>query len=359
MEEIPIRMHLSDKKRNRIFWLLQFLGWGIINILSAFVIKGMSTTFLLFSIIMGIIVGIFSTSVLRYYLKRHIFFDNFGFKEIGKIVISGSVATVLYAGLSVACGYLFASLWTIENEIDKKLFEIYNSFGLLVTNSFFLIFGWIVLYLVIKLLLKLNADRIERLELNATLKQAQLNTLKGQINPHFMFNSLNNIRGLMLEDVEKSRDMLTKLSDMLRYSLTKNNINAIALEDELEMVDNYIDLSKIQFEDRLGFEKEIAPESLKMEIPPMIVQLLVENAVKHGIGNLKKGGLIKLITHVEDNELDIQVVNSGELKMQKGSTALGLKNIRQRLKLLYGDRASFSLGQSDGEVKAQIKIPIS
>ena len=98
--------------------------------------------------------------------------------------------------------------------------------------------AWLVTYLVIKLLLKLNRDRIERLELNTTLKQAQLNTLKGQINPHFMFNSLNNIRGLMLEDVEKSREMLTKLSEILRYSLTKNNVDSIPVHEELEVVEN-------------------------------------------------------------------------------------------------------------------------
>ena len=94
-----------------------------------------------------------------------------------------------------------------------------------------------------------------------TLKQAQLNTLKGQINPHFMFNSLNNIRGLMLEDVERSREMLTKLSEMLRYSLTKASNNAIALSEELEMVENYIELSKIQFEDRPHYQESVAAET--------------------------------------------------------------------------------------------------
>ena len=359
MNKNLIRMYLSDKKRNRIFWLLQFLGWGAINMLGVLLLKDLSTRFFVYNILVGIFIGIFTTSILRYYLKRHVFFDNFGIKEIVRIFVSTLITGFGYGLLSLAFGFLYKSIGDLETDMDLRVFEIYNSFWLLVINSILTIFAWVVCYLVVKLLLKLNADRIERLELNATLKQAQLNTLKGQINPHFMFNSLNNIRGLMLEDVQKSRDMLTKLSDMLRYSLTKNNVNAIALEHELEMVDNYIDLSKIQFEDRLSFEKEIAPESLKMEIPPMIVQLLVENAAKHGIGKLKKGGVIKLATCVEGNELDIQVVNSGELNIQEGSTQLGLKNIRQRLKLLYGDRARFSLNQSNGEVTAHIKIPIS
>lgn len=173
-----------------------------------------------------------------------------------------------------------------------------------------------------------------------------------------MFNSLNNIRGLMLEDVGKSREMLTKLSEMLRYSLTKNNVNAIALEEELEMVENYISLSKIQFEDRLKFEKKVDEETLPLQIPPMIVQLLVENAAKHGIANLKEGGAISLSTQKNGEFLKIQVRNSGKLKIAKDSTQLGIKNIKQRLKLLYGGAASFELMEKNDEVIADIKIPL-
>jgi LytS/YehU family sensor histidine kinase len=173
-----------------------------------------------------------------------------------------------------------------------------------------------------------------------------------------MFNSLNNIRGLMLEDVEKSREMLTKLSEMLRYSLTKNSVDGIALEEELEMVDNYIALSKIQFEDRLQFNKEIEPDTLSVHIPPMIVQLLVENAAKHGISNLKHGGRIKLSAQKNGEALHIQVKNTGKLSIAKDSTQLGLKNIKQRLKLLYGDTASFDLNEIGDEVVADVKIPL-
>ena len=218
--------------------------------------------------------------------------------------------------------------------------------------------GWVFCYYTIILLLKSNKGKIERLELDTTLKEAQLNTLKGQINPHFMFNSLNNIRGLMLEDVEKSRDMLTKLSEMLQYALTKNTVDSIAVEEELEMVENYIDLAKIQMEDRLGFEKKVAPETLSIQIPPMIIQLLIENAVKHGIANVKEGGKINLDIFKFETTLNIQVKNTGRLKITKQTTQLGLKNIKQRLRLLYGGKASFSLKEVDDEVVANIKIPL-
>ena len=351
-------MQLSSKKRNTIFWVLQLAGWGFLNIISVFVLKKQSFEFLLYSIVAGTIMGIFSTSLLRYYLKRNVSFENFGTKEIIKIVISYLVTSAIYGSLNIVFGFLYVKFGPALTDDDLGFLKNFDKVGIVIFNALFIIFVWLACYLIIKLLLKFNADRIERLELNSTLKQAQLNTLKGQINPHFMFNSLNNIRGLMLEDVEKSRDMLTKLSEMLRYSLTKNDVNAIALEEELEMVDNYIDLSKIQFEKRLKYVKEIDPKSLLIPIPPMIIQLLIENAAKHGISNLKAGGVITLKTETNQKELLIQVRNTGSLQLEKDSTLLGLKNIRQRLHLLYGKEASFSLEEIDDEVIANIKIPL-
>lgn len=352
-------MELSKKRRNRIFWGLQFLGWGFINSIAAFVPKEISSELTAYSILAGIFIGIFSTSILRWYLKRNVHFDSFGLRDIIRIIVSLFLATLLFGLMNVLFGYLYVEFGPELTQSEMRMFEGYNNFWIQVVNSLFLVGAWMVTYLVIKLLLKLNQDRIERLELNTNLKQAQLNTLKGQINPHFMFNSLNNIRGLMLEDVEKSREMLTKLSEILRYSLTKNNVNDIAVRDEVEVVDNYIALSKIQFEDRLEFVKNIDADTLDLRIPPMVIQLLVENAAKHGIANLKNGGRIILTINKQTDQLLIEVRNTGKLEISKDSTQLGLNNIKQRLRLLYADRASFKLEEVANEVMAQIIIPFA
>ncbi len=352
-------MELTDKKRNYAFWILQFLGWGFINMLSIFVLNKISIELIIYSIITGLFIGVFTTSLLRWYIKRRVKFEGFGLKDFFEILWSFLGTAGLFGLSNFGLGYAYIKLGPDLTESEIHLFNTYDSFWIQVVNSLFLIGAWLVTYLVIKLLLKLNKDRIERLELNTHLKQAQLNTLKGQINPHFMFNSLNNIRGLMLEDVEKSREMLTKLSEILRYSLAKNNVNAISVEEELEMVDNYIDLSKIQFEDRLEFVKEVDLDTLPLQIPPMIIQLLIENAAKHGISNLKQGGRIILKLQQEEKRLLIEVRNTGKLQITKNSTQLGLKNIRQRLKLLYADKASFNLNEMAGEVVAHIKIPLA
>lgn len=352
-------MNFLEKNRSLVFWSLQLLGWGFLNIISFFFLKKLSFEFVLFNAVVGMFTGILSTTLIRLYLRKHLTFDDFTLKTFSKVVLACLVGSIIYGGLSFVFGYLYAKLGPPLNDVELSLFKAFDSVWVLILNSIFIIVAWTVCYLVIKLFLRLNKNRIERLELNTTLKQAQLNTLKGQINPHFMFNSLNNIRGLMLEDVEKSREMLTKLSEMLRYSLTKNSSNGIALEEELEMVDNYIALSKIQFENRLNFQKEIDQKTLTIQIPPMIIQLLVENAAKHGIANLKDGGEIKLITKKENQRLIIIVKNSGQLKISKNSTQLGLKNIKERLLLLYGEKANFNLFEEDNQVVAIINIPVA
>lgn len=352
-------MEISTRKRNIAFWVLQLTGWVFINSIGALVPQNISFEMVFFSIIVGTFIGVVSTTILRWYLKKNVHFDSFGGREVLKIIVSTLVASTIFGLLNVFFGYIYIKFGPELTETELRMFEGYDKIIVQVLNSVFLVGAWTITYLAIKLLLKLNQDRIERLELNSTLKQAQLNTLKGQINPHFMFNSLNNIRGLMLEDVEKSREMLTKLSEIIRYSLTKNNVNDIPVREELEVVDNYIDLSKIQFEDRLEFVKKIEENTLDLRIPPMIIQLLIENAAKHGISNLKNGGRISLLIFKKDDDLFIEVSNTGKLNISKDSTKLGLKNIEQRLKLLYTDKASFRLTEISDEVVAEIKIPLA
>jgi LytS/YehU family sensor histidine kinase len=242
-----------------------------------------------------------------------------------------------------------------DKSSDFTMLEIFST----TLNITIFILFWTIFYVVIKSLARLRKNKIDRLKLEASLKESQLNTLKGQLNPHFMFNSLNNIRGLMLEDVDKARDMLTRLSEMLRYSLNMNDVDAIRIEEELEIVDNYIALSKIQFEDRLEYQQEIKPALTQIKIPPMILQMLVENGIKHGLSNQKNGGKITLIVTDNNEALILQVNNTGTLASNSSSTQIGLENIQQRLDLMYGNKAKFELKEVKNEVHAIITIPLS
>lgn len=351
-------MNFFERNRNLVFWATNFLSWFVLNLFSVFVLRGFSTQFVLFSVIAGTLIGLISTGLLRTYLKRVVDYDSFSTNTLIKVGISFIIASGIFGLLNFGFGWSYAHMFP-PNEKELQLLEKFSGVGILIFSSLFNIFIWLCGYVMVKLGIRYSKNKIERLTLNDNLKQAQLNTLKGQINPHFMFNSLNNIRGLMLEDVEKSREMLTKLSEMLRYSLTKNNIDAIALSEELEMVDNFIELSRIQFENRLQFRKSIQPGVEGLLIPPMIIQLLVENATKHGISQLPLGGYIQLNITTTIDRLHIEVRNTGELNTSRSSTKLGLENIKQRLELLYGKKGNFKLYQENKEVIAIIEIPRS
>ncbi|MBB1192826.1 histidine kinase, partial [Flavobacterium sp. SOK18b] len=267
------------------------------------------------------------------------------------LFISSCVTIALWLALYFPVTYFTEMAWL-------EMLKMSNIFLTFYTNCFVLSV-WYFFYSNMEFLEKANNFDKEKLLLESTLKESQINALKGQINPHFMFNSLNNIRGLILENPMKSREMITRLSEMLRYSLTKSEINTIALEEEIEMVENFIAISKIQLEDRLQFISEIEEETLKLPIPPMIIQMLIENAIKHGISRLKHGGILLLKIKKENTDLHIQVNNTGQLSQQKGTTQLGLKNIQRRLQLIYGESATFSLNEVENEVIAKITLPIS
>jgi len=350
-------MQITSRNRNRLFWLLQIAGWGMVNSTIFIVPYDFSTTYIIYSFFGASIAGILATSLYRTVLLKKI--DSIWEKKnIIKAIGGFFMTAVLYYLLAYCSEIFYDSIWG-KTPAEIKFDEEEVTWAVSIFSIAFTILAWMAIYFTIKFLLKSNQNRLESLELNATLREAQLYTLKGQVNPHFMFNSLNNIRGLMLEDVDKSREMITKLSEMLQYALVKNTVDAIPLKEELEMVENYIALSKIQMEDRLHYVEEIAPDTLQTPIPPMIIQLLVENAAKHGIANLKDGGTISVKIKKEDQNLFITVTNTGKLQIAKDSTQLGLKNIRQRLRLLYGEKATFSLEEKEGAVIANIKIPLS
>lgn len=343
-------------KQSTWFWLLQLFGWGFLVSIQLITklnfAESINKTYILLEGLLIFSSGIIISTLLRYYLKKHIKLNETKKINYLKIVIAFFISSLAFSSL------MFVAIPIYSNYHDKPL-EVSNTFILSqIINSLFFFFFWIILYFVIKLILRYNQNNVERLKLKTSLRESQLNTLKGQINPHFMFNSLNNIRGLMLEDVEKSRDMITRLSEMLRYSLTKNNLDKIALSEELEMVENYIELSKIQFENRLIFNQKVDSKILNCEIPPMLIQMLIENAIKHGISNLPNGGKVSLNINKEETNLIIEVKNTGKLITDKTSTKVGIENIKKRLHLMYREKSEFSLTEKEENVVARITIPL-
>ena len=220
---------------------------------------------------------------------------------------------------------------------------------------------WSALYFAYQYLQKNRQVEIEKWKLQASFKDAELSALKSQINPHFIFNSLNNIRSLVAEDADKARDSITHLSDLLRFSIQFDQYEKVSVEKEMEVVRDYLELESIQLEERLHYDFKIEDESKEMLLPPMIIQTLVENAIKHSINELPGGGKICIETELMNDYLKIFVKNTGQLRPQKPGKrkGIGITNARERLRLLYGENASLAVeNMNENMVCATIKIPL-
>ena len=212
--------------------------------------------------------------------------------------------------------------------------------------------GWMAVYLAA------TSGRRHREKLLA-LREAELRGLEMQINPHFLFNSLNSIRGLVLENPPLAQDLITRLANILRYNLHRDAGHTVPLGSELEAALDYLALEAARYEDRLRVEVAIAPETRGVQVPPMLVQTLVENAIKHGIATLPEGGELAVRSALRDGTLILEVENTGRLKEDDtaGRPRLGLQNIRERLRILYAGRAALDVANRDGRVAATVRIP--
>jgi len=198
----------------------------------------------------------------------------------------------------------------------------------------------------------------ENARLQLAAKEAQLNNLSAQLNPHFFFNSLNSIKALVASDPEGARRAIDLLSELLRNSLYQRDNILVPLNEEMALVNDYLELEKIRFEERLCYQIDVDKEQGKRPVLPLSIQTLVENAIKHGIAKSINGGLVKIEVKESESGLMITVQNPGTLKNDGHANGLGIKNLQSRLTLQYGDTASLALTQLPGEiVSAVLLIP--
>jgi len=197
------------------------------------------------------------------------------------------------------------------------------------------------------------------LQREAALNEIELNSLKSQLNPHFIFNALNSIRALIDEDPSKSKEAIIQLSNILRNSLALDKNQVVDFDHEMNTVKDYLALESIRYEERLQTGMNLHPRSPLFKVPPMMIQTLVENGIKHGVANLRKGGKISIETEVNDDMFVIRIRNSGKyLNGTKKSSGHGIDNTKKRLKLIYGELASFSISnESKNTVLTEICIP--
>lgn len=196
------------------------------------------------------------------------------------------------------------------------------------------------------------------LQLETKLAQAELDALKMQLHPHFLFNTLNSISVLMGEDVDAARHMLTRLSDLLRTSLDSAGRHEIMLKEELDFLASYLEIEKIRFHDRLTVQMDIDPATLPAQVPSFILQPLVENAIRHGIAPRAAPGAIEISSVRDNGFVRLQISDNGAGLRTPNREGIGLANTRARLEQIYGQGHGFDIGQpTDGGFRVTIRIP--
>ena len=269
------------------------------------------------------------------------------------------------AGAAVASGiWLFAArvLGRILTGVDA-----FQGIDVRLTQDYPLIFGTgVLLYLLAVgfhyVLLAVEASREAEarvMQASVLAREAELRALKAQVNPHFLFNSLNSISALTASDASKAREMCILLGDFLRRTLGLGERAAIPLEEEMSLIHAFIAVEKIRYGARLQMEENIDKDALDVDVPPLLLQPLVENAVGHGIANLVEGGWIRLAAQRRDGQIDIVVENLFDPDAPpRRRSGVGLANVRQRLEARYGNRAKFATSIDGATFRVTISLPV-
>ncbi len=274
-------------------------------------------------------------------------------------LLAGLGCVLLCAVVAMTIGRTLAHL-TLPTAALTGLEELANSLLLAYLGAEYSTF-WIAGFLSLLFLRALHAADHARLQADTSAKQAELLALKAQINPHFLFNSLNTLRALLPREQRTPREAITMLADLLRAALDVQNHRTIPLGRELETVDAYLALEQLRFEERLRVVREIEPAALAAAVPPFALQTLVENAVKFGVAPRAEGGEIRLGATLLAGTLRIRISNPGRLgPTPTGSTGLGLANLRRRLAHLHGDVARLEVREEAPDlVVAELTLPAS
>ncbi|WP_224999869.1 sensor histidine kinase [Cesiribacter sp. SM1] len=335
--------------RNTVYWICQLGGWslyGVINIFF-FLLNGASPEQVL-NLFLAVLYSLLITHAFRAWVHRRRWLKLSTGRLVPRIILAILIMSALVYGLQLATFYL-------QDNLAAGLDLTLALLNILTNMTIFFI--WCVIYIAYHYVERYNAT----LRYEAALNEMTLNRLKSQLNPHFIFNALNSIRALVDEDPQKSKKAITQLSNILRNSLVMDKRSLVRFQDELQTVKDYLALEGIRFEERLRIQYNISPEASDFQVPPMMLQTLVENGIKHGISNLIDGGIVHIDALVKEQKLHVCVRNSGQyvngVKKKNGS-GVGLANTKQRLALLYGHRAHFSIkNENDKTVLTELVIP--
>ena len=273
-----------------------------------------------------------------------------------------TVVNVLLTGSLTILAWLFGTKFLVRTLVTEKVdYDIFWH-SVLVFRATAGVLIFFVMLLVYYLFLSASrlAEKVARqAQLEAQVREGELKMLRSQINPHFLFNSLNSVSSLTVTNPLKARDMIVKLSDFMRYSLSSRNEQPVTLGNEMESLRLYLQIEKVRFGERLSIEEEISPECLPALMPGMLLQPLYENAVKHGVYESTEEVTIRTTVRKQNEMVIITVTNNVDtdsVVTRKGA-GIGLKNVSSRLELFFGDKADLTVNHGDESFTVIVRFP--
>lgn len=278
-------------------------------------------------------------------------------KNLFNIIINQITSWIVMLLIWIGLALLLVNVFS-EN---RAFIEFINrSIPWRVISGTFYYFILVLIYYLIIYYQNLNEKQVNEEKLRGMIRETELKLLKSQINPHFLFNSLNSISSLTLSEPKRARQMIIKLSDYLRYTVSADKEKLLPLEKEIENAQRYLEIEKVRFGEKLQFRFEIDERCIKQTIPPMILQPLYENTIKHGVYESSEPIVVQTNCTKHIDRFEIVIKNNFDPDaLQRKGTGTGLNNIRERLGLIYGNKELLKTEKKEKEFIVQLIIPIN
>ncbi len=334
---------------SKLYWICQVAGWGgfvSLNLLFE-ALSGRSSPQLVVASLAVAAAGLLATHIIRLWIRSHKWLDG-----TPAAVSVRAAAAALLVGLVIATVGSIVARWAIQAAYTSHTFLWMTTLGSGIGLA------WVALYLGAHAFVRLERERRRATELEAASREAELQALKAQLDPHFMFNSLNAIRSLIEENPARARDAVTRLAGLMRYATTATSSSTVPLAAEIRTVESFLELERVRFEQRLEATVDLEAGLDDVPVPPLVLQTLVENAIKHGLSRSPEGGRVRVTAQRRGPDLHLEVANSGSLcRHTVESTGVGLANLRQRLELIYDGRSRLDLFERRDEVVSTVVLP--
>lgn len=347
--------------RRAVYWICQVCGWSLHFVISTIAAQSLTriTSRIVWFYLFLSLCGLLLTQGFRGVVRRRRWLDQSLRHLLPRVIFANLLMSCALVGLGFAYSACIGSPG-LNVGLERSSAARLAAIVFFIFNDFTVFSLWSVIYFGVGYVERSQQLERDRYAARTAMAEAELRGLKHQLNPHFLFNALNSLRALIVEEPARAQSAVTQLAGILRYHLTSGERSLVRLEDELAAVRQYLALELMRFEDRLSIAAEVDERAHDCLLPPLALQTLVENAIKYGPSQNANVSRIALRVVLDDDRFVVVVGNTGTLHGNSGqdSTGLGLINLRTRLGLLFGEKASLELAQiSAGWVEARLSLP--